>query len=464
MRALAPLIVATALAIHAAGAAERGPNIVLIVADDLGYADAGCYGQKLIATPNIDRLAAEGMRFTQAYAGGPVCTASRSVLMTGLHNGHTPARDNVPHYPTYLADDDVTVAEVLRSAGYRCGGVGKWSLGDAGTVGRATNQGFDTWFGYLNQDHAHYYFTEYLDDDEGRLELTGNTASRKHYSHDLLTDRAAKFIRESSRGPFFLYVAYTLPHFAANDEDEDGLTVPTTAPYCDRAWDERSRKYAAMVHLLDRDVGRLVELIDELGLAQETLVLFTSDHGGNASAPERFRSNGPLRGFKRDLTEGGIRVPFIARWKNNVPEGATSDEIVAFQDLLPTFATVAGAEVPRELSPDGISIAMALRGDTLPKRSTPLYWDYGHCRGDQYAQAVRLGDWKGIRPAKTGKIELYDLRHDVGESRDVANDHPDVVERIGRIMDESVTPSARYQIGTTYRGKPIWKKRDASGG
>ncbi len=171
------------------------PNIIFIMADDLGYGDLGCYGQKLIATPNIDRLASQGLRFTQAYAGGPVCTSSRAVLMTGLHTGHTPARDNVPHYATYLRDSDVTVAEVLKQAGYRCGGVGKWSLGDASTVGRATNQGFDTWFGYLNQDHAHYYFTEYLDDDEGRLGLRGNAKSHKYYSHDLLTERALKFTR-----------------------------------------------------------------------------------------------------------------------------------------------------------------------------------------------------------------------------------------------------------------------------
>ena len=179
------------------------PNIILLLADDLGYGDLGCYGQELIETENIDRLAAGGIRFTQAYAGGPVCTSSRCVLMTGLHNGHTAARDNVPHYRTYLTDNDVTVAELLQGAGYRTGGVGKWSLGDAGTIGRATNQGFSTWFGYLNQDHAHYYYPEYLDDDEARLELAGNSTSRQHYSHDLMTERALTFIRESKEGPFF---------------------------------------------------------------------------------------------------------------------------------------------------------------------------------------------------------------------------------------------------------------------
>jgi arylsulfatase A-like enzyme len=194
------------------------PNVIFIMADDLGFGDLGCYGQKLIEPPNINRLAADGIRFTQAYAGSTVCTASRSVLRTGLHNGHTPARDNVPHYETYLQESDVTVAEVLKQAGYRCGGIGKWSLGkwslgDAGTIGRATNQVFDTWFGYLNQDHAHYYSTEYLDDGEGRFELSGNSKSRTHYSHDLMTDRTLKFIREPQQQSFFFYAAYTLPHF-----------------------------------------------------------------------------------------------------------------------------------------------------------------------------------------------------------------------------------------------------------
>lgn len=201
---LTALLLTPQAVLHAADNYHPKPNTILILADDLGYGDLGCYGSEINETPNIDRLAKEGMRFTQAYAGGPVCAASRTVLMTGLHNGHAPARDNVPHYPTYLEARDVTIAEVLGAAGYRCGGVGKWSLGDAGTAGRATNQGFDTWFGYLNQDHAHYYYTEYLDDDEKRLELPGNDKRRTSYSHDLLTERALKFIHEAEGDePFF---------------------------------------------------------------------------------------------------------------------------------------------------------------------------------------------------------------------------------------------------------------------
>jgi arylsulfatase A-like enzyme len=374
--------------------------------------------------------------------------------MTGLHNGHSPVRDNVPHYATYLQDGDVTMAEVLKQAGYRCGGVGKWSLGDAGTVGRATNQGFDTWFGYLNQDHAHYYFTEYLDDDEGRLDLRGNSETRKHYSHDLLTERALQFIRETKHGPFFLYAAFTLPHFSSKDEDQDGLAVPTTEPYANRDWDEKSKKYAVMIHMLDRDVGRIVDLVDELGMKEETLIIFTSDNGGHTGVPRRFDTGGPLRGFKRDLTEGGIRVPFVARWPGTIPTHRTSDEIIAFQDMLPTFAELAGTAAPSGI--DGISVLKALKGGKLDQPHEYLYWDYGHCRR-RYDQAVRWKRWKGIRLGQDGAIQLYDLNRDLGETTDVAGRYADIVTRIERLMQGAVTPSDRYPVGKLYQGRPIWK-------
>lgn len=436
------------------------PNIVFIMADDLGYGDLGCYGQKLIQTPNIDRLAEEGTRFTQAYAGGPVCAASRAVLLTGLHNGHAAARDNVPHYPTYLQDADVTIAEVLKKADYRCGGVGKWSLGDTGTVGRATNQGFDTWFGYLNQDHAHHYFTEYLDDDDGRLELQGNRKSQASYSHDLLTERALKFIQETETGqPFFLYVAYTLPHFSSRDEDVDGLAVPTTEPYTDRNWDERSKKYAAMIHMVDRDVGRIVKQIDNSPHRKNTLVIFTSDNGSHASVSKRFNTGGPLRGFKRDLTEGGIRVPFISRWPEVIPENHTNKSVIAFSDMLPTFAELAGVNPPDGI--DGKSVVAELKGHQKDERADYLYWDYGHCRR-RYDQAVRWKNWKAIRHGVRGPIQLYDLDTDIGEERDVATSHPAVVNHIAEIMETAPVSSTRYPIGQIYRGKPIWKPRPRS--
>lgn len=431
------------------------PNIIFIMADDLGYGDLGCYGQKLISTPNIDRLAAEGMRFTQAYAGGPVCTASRAVLMTGLHNGHAPARDNVPHYATYLKDGDLTIAEVLKQAGYRTGGVGKWSLGDAGTEGRATNQGFETWLGYLNQDHAHYYFTNYLDDDDGRLELDGNSNTHQFYSHDLLTDRALKLIEDwkTDQRPFFLYAAYTLPHFSAPREEPDGLSIPSTQPYTDRDWDERSKKYAAMIHLLDRDVGRIVQLIDRSGLQENTLIVFTSDNGGHANVDKRFRTSGLLRGFKRDLWEGGIRVPFIARWSGTVPADQTCDEVIAFQDMLPTFAEVSGATLPDPI--DGVTVLKVLKGEKLGLPRC-LYWDFGHCR-ERYDQAIRWKNWKGIRLGRNGAIQLYDLATDISESHDLALQYPAIVEQISQMMDSAPAPSDRYPIGKVYNGKPLWK-------
>ena len=442
--------------VTAVGLADEAPrpNIVFILADDLGYGDLGCYGQPLMKTPNIDRLARQGIRFTQAYAGGTVCTASRAVLMTGLHGGHAPARDNVPHYSTYLQNDDVTLAEVLQQAGYRTGGIGKWSLGDAGTVGRATNQGFDTWLGYLNQDHAHYYFTEYLDDDEGRMELTGNSQSHSHYSHDLLTRRALDFIRsgKQDKRPFFLYAAYTLPHFSAKEEDPHGLAVPTTEPYADRDWDERAKKYATMIYMLDRDVGRITQLIDDCGWSDETLIVFSSDNGGHSAVAKQFRTNGPLRGFKRDLTEGGIRVPLITRWPGTIPADKTSDEVIAFQDMLPTFAELAGAQPPANI--DGLSVTKALKGDPLDAEREYLYFDYGHCRR-RYDQVVRWQNWKGIRLGD-GEIQLYDLATDIGEANDVAAKHPDIVKRIARIMKTAPVPSDRYPVGELYRGKAIW--------
>ncbi len=433
----------------------RKPNIIFIMADDLGYGDLGCYGQTRIKTPHIDKLAEEGIRFTQAYAGGPVCTPSRSVLMTGLHNGHTPARDNIPHYHSYLKDSDLTIAEVLQDNGYRTGGVGKWSLGDAGTPGSAINQGFDMWLGYLNQDHAHYYYTEYLDYNEGRLDLEGNSILRDHYSHDILTNGALKFIRESKDAPFFLYAAFTLPHFSNKTEDIDGLTVPSTEPYQSEDWPVKAKKYAAMVHMIDRDVGRIVQLIQDLDLEENTLIIFTSDNGGHDNVWDGFDTNGPLRGYKRDLTEGGIRVPFIARWPGQIPAGRTSSEIIAFQDMLPTFAELAGAKPVSNI--DGISVVNALRGEEMVDKHQYLYWDYGHNR-DQYDQAIRMGDWKGIKQGVNGDIQLFNLAEDVGEQKNVAAHHPRIVEQIEKYMKDAFTPSDRYPIGVKYLGEPIWRK------
>jgi arylsulfatase A-like enzyme len=322
-------------------------------------------------------------------------------------------------------------------------------------VGRATNQGFDTWFGYLNQDHAHYYYPEYLDDDEGRLDLAGNGQTRRHYSHDLMAERALAFIREAQNQPFFLYAAFTLPHFSADEEDPDRFAVPSTAPYTNTNWSEKAKKYAAMVHRLDGTVGRMVSLVDELGLSRDTLIVFTSDNGGHEEVGQDFDTNGPLRGYKRNLTEGGIRVPFIARWPGTVPAGRVSDEIVAFHDTMPTFAELAGVSCPAAI--DGTSVAEALRGGRVKHPHEYLYWDYGHCRA-RYDQAVRLGPWKGIRLGRDGELQVYNLDEDLGETHDIADKHPEIVQRIEDIMDKAVTLSVRYPVGELYEGRPIWQK------
>jgi arylsulfatase A-like enzyme len=253
-----------------------------------------------------------------------------------------------------------------------------------------------------------------------------------------------------------LYAAFTIPHFSAKEEDKDGLTVPSTEPYSERNWDEQSKKYAAMIHLLDKDVGRIVELVNELRLTENTLIIFTSDNGGHDVIWKGFDTNGPLRGYKRDLTEGGIRVPFIVRWPGKIPAGKTSNEIIAFEDMLPTFAQLSGQSLPDNI--DGISVIDAFLGNIQKEKHEYLYWDYGHCR-DRYDQAVRLGNWKGIRLGKQGKIQLYNLENDIAEEKDLADFYPEIVGKMDEIMQNAVVPNPFYPIGEKYNGEAIWKKQ-----
>ncbi|MCP4645057.1 MAG: arylsulfatase [bacterium] len=426
-----------------------GPNIVFIMADDLGYGDLGCYGQQRIKTPNIDRLAREGTRFTQCYAGSTVCAPSRCSLMTGKHTGHTRIRDNIPH-EIWLQPDDVTVGEVLKQAGYHTGAIGKWSLGNPGSWGIANCQGFDYFYGHLSQDQAHFYYPDYLWENEKVVQLSGNRSEeRNEYTHDLFTEKGLGFIRENHQRPFFLYMAYTLPHWSDFDHDTpESQIVPSDTPYTDEDWPQVEKNYAAMVTRLDKDVGRTLDLLKELGLDENTIVFFTSDNGPSAESShsvEFFDSNGPLRGVKRDLYEGGIRVPMIARWPGRVPEGRASDQVWAFWDVLPTLAELAGLPVPEET--DGISMAPTLAGRDQAQQHDYLYWDYGHVRGG-FSQAVRSGDWKGVRRGPDGPIELYDLSSDVGETHDLAGEKPDIVARIAAMIEEAYTPSPDYPIKT----------------
>jgi arylsulfatase A-like enzyme len=317
------------------------------------------------------------------------------------------------------------------------------------------------WFGYLNQDHAHYYYPEYLDDSrgpEGRLELPGNSVTREVYSHDLLTDRALEFIRESADGPFFFYAAYALPHFSSKSEDPDGLAVPSVEPFAKKPWSEAAKKYAAMVTRLDADIGRIVDLVDELGIRDNTLIILTSDNGPLGTAiNDELNNNGPLRGAKRDVYEGGIRVPFLVSWPGNVPKGKTSDKIVAFWDMMPTLAEIGGAQIPSGL--DGISVVDAFMGKSVNNPHPYLYWDYGHTRS-AYHQAVRMGDWKGVRLGLGKPIELYNLRIDISESNNVAAMHPEVVRKMSDVMKTAATPSDKYPVGELYRGSAIWQTSD----
>jgi arylsulfatase A-like enzyme len=429
------------------------PNIIVIMADDLGYGDLGCYGQSMIETPNLDRLAAEGTRFTQCYSGSPVCAPSRCCLMTGMHNGHGRVRDNIPH-GVFLQPDDRTVAEVLKQAGYHTGAIGKWGLGNPGSWGVANYQGFDYFYGHLDQDQAHFYYPDHLWEDDHVVLLDGNRGEqRKQYTHDLFTEKALGYIREHAHDPFFLYLATTLPHWSDFPKDSpESQIVPTDAPYSDRDWPQVEKNYAAMVTRLDRSVGDIMRLLQELGLDSNTLGIFTSDNGPSAERshdPEFFDSNGPLRGVKRDLYEGGMRVPMIARWPGRVPAGVVSDRMWAFWDVLPTLADVAGLPVPSGI--DGISMLPALLGQEQPIQHEYLYWDYAHVRGT-FSQAVRMGDWKGVKNGPGEAIELYNLAEDLSETTDIASQHPDIVAQIGKAMEEAFVPSPDYPIAEAKEG------------
>lgn len=440
-------------------AASGRPNIILIMADDLGYGDLGCYGQEQILTPRIDALAGEGLRFTHAYAGSTVCAPARSSLMTGLHNGHNRIRDNLPH-GVALRPDDVTIAEILKQAGYRTAAIGKWALGDAGTWGVPNAQGFDYWFGELNQDLAIDYYPSSLWENDrvvllqelvmenGIGIMKGNRADeRAIYAPDRFDRQAKAFIRDNRERPFFLYYAATLPHFSdypANTPEH--FMVPTDKPYDGRDWPVQAKNYAAMVSRFDRTVGELVDLLRELGLEQNTLVVVTSDNGAyHHEIPTRFfRSNGALRGAKRDLYEGGIRVPLIARWPGRIAAGQTSSHVTAGWDHLATFAELAGRAEP--IGGDGISYAPILNGrPELQKKHHHLYWDYGHVR-PHYQQAVRLGEWKGVRNRTDGPIELYNLESDLSEAHDVSAVNPEVVAQLAEIMRTAPMASTDYPI------------------
>jgi arylsulfatase A-like enzyme len=437
-------------AVNAPGApaADRPPNIIFILADDLGYGDLGCYGQVRIRTPHLNQMAREGLRFTQCYAGSTVCAPSRCALMTGLHAGHGRIRGNstVP-----LRPEDVTVAEILQKAGYTTGLVGKWGLGEPGTTGVPNRKGFDYFFGFLNQVDAHNYYPDYLWRNTATVAIAGNVVKnriavrRAQYAPDLFTSDAIAFMEKNRDRPFFLYLAYTTPH--ANNElarvTGNGMETPTDEPYKAKSWPQVEKNKAAMITGLDADIGRLLQRLKALGLEESTVVFFSSDNGPHKEGgvdPQFFDSAGPFRGHKRDLTEGGIREPLIVRWPGKIVPNRASDVVTAFWDFPATAAELAGAPAP---AGDGISMVPTLFSQAGQKTHDFLYWEFGE-RGFQ--QAVRMGDWKATRPQADEPLELYDLKTDPGEAHNVADSHSDVVSRIEAYLKTARTPSADFPI------------------
>lgn len=437
------------------------PNIILIISDDLGYGDLGCFGQEKIKTPNIDRIAAEGIRFTQAYAGSAVCAPSRSTLMEGKHTGHARVRGNYyENYRESLQPGDFTIPMMLKGAGYTTGLFGKWGLGLPNQYGIPRRMGFDQFFGYLNQGHAHNYYPEFLWENETKFFFPENgthhsspeiykgeqpydekgvchplgidNPPKASYSLDVYAARSLEFIRKNSSKPFFLTLAYTPPHAA--------FIVPELGIYNKKDWPLNHKIYAAMISRMDTEVGKLLDLLEELGIDENTLILFTSDNGnisGNAAPGEQpfsefFNNLSPTRGGKGNILNGAFHVPAVMRWPKVISPGQVSDHVWAFWDLMPTIADITGIKAPNNT--DGISINPLLRGEQAAQKSHRfLYWEYD---GEQ---AVRMGEWYGVKDRK-GKLALFDLQKDPGQYDDLSNQQPEIAKEITQIMKTEHVP------------------------
>jgi arylsulfatase A-like enzyme len=436
-------LLALAAGARAAATAAK-PNIIFILSDDLAQGDVGAYGQKLIQTPHLDRLGREGTRYLSAYCGTSVCAPSRTSLLTGLHSGHAPVRGNweiQPEGQLPLPADTVTVAQILKSAGYATAAVGKWGMGMFDTSGSPLKKGFDRFFGYNCQRHAHSFFPIFLYRDAARFDLPGNdgVGVGKTYAQNLIQAEALRFVREKKDGPFFLYYAITLPH-GRHEIDDVGI-------YADRPWTPQQKAYAAQVTRLDRDVGQLLDLLAELKLEQNTLVMLAGDNGSSFNPTSDFgklfeqAANG-LRGFKRGLYEGALRQASFARWPGTVPAGRVTDEPWAFWDFLPTAAELAGAKLPAGFRPDGLSLVSFLRGGPAPARDY-FYWELHEQRP---LQAARFGSWKAVRNGHNQPIELYDLTTDSAEAKNLAAAKPDLVARAEAIFAAAHRPDPNWPL------------------
>ncbi|WP_044239112.1 arylsulfatase [Flexithrix dorotheae] len=421
------------------------PNVIFVMVDDLGYGDLGSFGQQVVPTPNLDEMAAEGIRFTNCYSGSPVCAPARSTLMTGMHTGHTTVRGNKSQVPVPaelsgnpgrvpLNPEDITIAEVLKDAGYVTGITGKWGLGEPGSVGVPNEQGFDQWLGYLNQKRAHDHFIDYFWHNKDTLWLEGNDAafnkSNVTFSHNLFTDFALDFIENNKDTSFFLYLPYCLPHDHYHISDEDLVN------FKDKDWTENEKVYAAMVAKIDRDMGHIMTKIADLGLDENTMIFFCSDNGAARRWEGRFDSSGKLRGRKRDMYEGGIRTPMIVRMPGKVPAGVVSDYPWYFPDVLPTLAAFTGGSTPEGI--DGINVLPEILGQDLPETERFMYWEF-HEGG--FFQAVRWKNWKAVREGLEGKLELYDLANDEAEQNNISAENPEVVKTIENYLLTARTKS-----------------------
>ena len=433
MKTTFAMIGAAVLAPLALTHAEDKPNIIFILADDEGIGDVSAYGCTYGATPNIDRLAAEGMKFVRAYSGSAVCAPSRCVLMTGQHTGHVLRRANQSKIGLLaLPAGQMTVARLLHDAGYATGGFGKWGLGNPNTTGVAENQGFDVFFGYYDQKHAHDYYTDHLIQNSAKVPCPqSGKQTWEDYSHTRIANETIEFIERNKDRPFFCYAAWTPPH--------GDFVIPENPTFAQKPWPEEVRNYAAMVALVDRDVGRVMQKLKDLAIDDKTLVIFSSDNGANREFIEPLDSTGGLRGYKRMLYEGGIRTPFIARWPGKIKPGTTSELLTSFADFLPTAADLCGVHVPPGL--DGCSIAPSLLGTESLAHRESLYFEIYE---PFFQQAVRMGDWKGYRLGTKAPLELYDLKADPAEKHDISAAHPDIVSRIEAVMTAEHTPSPHY--------------------
>ncbi|WP_026809972.1 arylsulfatase [Arenibacter latericius] len=451
-------------------ASKGKPNIIYILADDLGYGDLSVMGQEKFTTPNIDKLAAKGMLFTQHYSGSTVCAPSRSALMTGMHTGHTVVRGNYEiqpegQYP--IPDETYTIAEFLKEAGYTTGAFGKWGLGYPGSEGDPNFQGFDTFYGFNCQRIGHNYYPYHLWSNQDSIVLPGNSGqNRGDYAPSLIHEKTLQFIEENKDRPFFAYVPTIIPHaelvvpdeihkqYSGKFEPEKPYKGVDSGPsYKNGGYASQPEPHAAfvgMVRLLDKHVGEIVEKVEELGIADNTIIIFTSDNGPHKEGgadPDYFNSNGNLKGYKRDLYEGGIRVPMVIKWPNVIKEGVETAHVSAFWDVFPTLVDLLGGDKIEDL--DGVSFLPTLLGEEAKQKEHKyLYWEFHELGG---RQAVRMGDWKGVKynvlRNPEAKIELYNLANDIGEEHNIAEDHPEIVAEMEKILKEARTPSEVFTFG-----------------